>query len=182
MTKTPSLRLKVFKAPFGFYDTIVAVPSRAAALRAWGTRQDLFAWGQAHEVYDRETVAMALAHPGEVLKRAVGSNEPFAVEPTSLPNVPAASARPKLKTIPKPKPKPEKARPPANRTALTRAEASLAAVDTARKAEEATFREQQDALDKARSASQATYVARRKDATAKVVEARGVYRKAGGVD
>ena len=182
MTKTPGRRLKVFQAPFGFFDTIVAVPSRAAALRAWETRQDLFAYDQAHEVHDADTVAMALAHPGVVLKRAIGSSEPFAVEATSLPDVPDAPARSTPKAAAKPKSKPVKAKPPADRTALSRAEASLAEVDAARKSEEADFRQQQEALDDARSAAQAAYVARRKEATAAVVEARGAYRKAGGAD
>jgi len=42
--KLPAKRkLKVFQAQLGFYDTVVAVPGRAAALRAWGVHQDLFA-------------------------------------------------------------------------------------------------------------------------------------------
>ena len=40
-------KLKVFQAQFGFYDTIVAAPSQAAALRAWGVNQNLFASGEA---------------------------------------------------------------------------------------------------------------------------------------
>jgi len=182
MGKTPTGRLKVFQAPFGFYDTIVAVPSRAAALRAWETRQDLFAYGQAHEIDDPVAVAAAVAQPGVVLKRAVGSTEPFAVEATSLPEVPEAPRRPALKAAPKAEAPPKTKAPPADRTALNAAEASLGEVDTARKAEEAAFREQQEALDAARSAAQAGYVARRKAATAAVVEARNAYRKAGGTD
>lgn len=186
MVKTPTRRLKVFQAPFGFYDTIVAVPSRAAALRAWETRQDLFAFGQAREIDDPAAVAAALAQPGVVLKRAVGSNEPFAIKATSLPKIPdmpkrstrkaALNAAPKA-ALPK---KPKAA--PANRSALTRAEVALSQIDTARKAEEADLRRRQDELDAARSAAQAAYVQKRKAATAKVVEARTAYRKAGGTD
>jgi len=182
VTKTPTRRLKVFQAPFGFYDTIVAVPSRAAALRAWETRQDLFAFGQAREIDDPAAVAAALAQPGVVLKRAVGSNEPFAVNATSLPKIPDMPKRSTEKAAPnaaRPK-KPKVA--PANRSALTRAEMALSKIDTARKAEEAALRRRQDELDAARSAAQADYVQKRKAATAKVVEARNSYRKAGGTD
>ena len=180
MSKTPARRLKVFQAPFGFYDTIVAVPSRAAALRAWETRQDLFAFGQAHEVTDPESVAAALAQPGVVLKRAVGSNEPFAEEATSLPDLPDAPQPPALRVATKPITPRRSDAPPADRSALTKAEAALAEIDTARKAEEAGFRMQQQDLDAARTAAQADYVRRRKAATAGVVEARSEYRKAGG--
>jgi hypothetical protein len=180
MSKTPTRRLKVFQAPFGFYDTIVAVPSRAAALRAWETRQDLFAFGQAHEIDDPAAVAAALAQPGVVLKRAVGSTEPYAVEATSLPEVPDAPKRPALKAAPKSNAPSRPKAPPADRSALDRAEAALGELDTARKAEEAAFRKRQEDLDAARSAAQSDYVQSRKAATAAVVEARSAYRKAGG--
>jgi hypothetical protein len=45
LPKTPTRKLKVFQAPFGFFDTILAAPSQAAALRAWGTHRNLFADG-----------------------------------------------------------------------------------------------------------------------------------------
>ena len=73
----PGRRLKVFQAQFGFYDTVVAAPSQAAALRAWGTRQDLFASGDARRATDEAAVAAALAHPETLLRRAVGSADPF---------------------------------------------------------------------------------------------------------
>ena len=41
-------KLKVFQAQFGCYDTVVAAAGQAAALRAWGTRQNLFASGGAN--------------------------------------------------------------------------------------------------------------------------------------
>lgn len=183
MTKTPTRRLKVFQAPFGFYDTVVAVPSRAAALRAWETRQDLFAFGQAREIDDPAVVAAALAQPGVVLKRAVGSNEPFAIKATSLPKIPDIPKRSTGKAAPNKAAPPKKPKlPPADRSALTRAEAALSMVDKARKAEEAELRRRQDELDAARSAAQADYVQKRRAATAKVVEARAAYRKAGGTD
>ena len=83
MSKT--LRLKVFQAQFGFYDSVVAAPSQAAALRAWGTHQNLFADGEAQVTTDEAAVEAAMAHPETPLRRAVGSNDGFALEPTGFP-------------------------------------------------------------------------------------------------
>ena len=182
MSKTPVRRLKVFQAPFGFYDTIVAVPSRAAALRAWGTRQDLFAFGQAHEVDNPESIAAALSQPGVVLKRAIGTNAPVAKEATSLPILPDAPKPKVVKAASKQTAPPRPRAQPPDRGALTRAETSLGAIDKARKAEEAEFHRQQEERDAARAAAQAVYVQRRKAATSAVVAARKAYRKAGGTD
>src|SRR5438045_1623573 len=77
MPKPRAGRLKVFEAQFGFYDTVVAAPSQAAALRAWGTHQNLFASGDARLTTDEGAVRAALAHPEIPLRRALGSNDPF---------------------------------------------------------------------------------------------------------
>ncbi|QTC90285.1 cell envelope biogenesis protein TolA [Brevundimonas goettingensis] len=182
MSKPPKRRLKVFQAPFGFYDTVVAAPSRAAALRAWGTHQDLFASGQAAEISDPETVAIAVRHPEVVLKRAVGSKDAFAVEATSLPDVPAPqpkAARAKPERAPVKAVKPAK---PVDRRALDAAEALVRKVDQDRKAEEARFREREAALEAQRTAAQEAYVVERKAATAALVKAREAFRRAGGSD
>ena len=63
-------RLKVFQVHLGFYDTVVAAPSQAAALRAWGTHQNLFADGQARVTDDPQAIEAALAYPETPLKRA----------------------------------------------------------------------------------------------------------------
>ena len=177
-------RLKVFQAQFGFYDTVVAAPSQAAALRAWGTRQDLFASGEAKVTTEEAAVAAAIAHPETPLRRAVGSSDPFALEPTSLPKVPDAPKRGAgggAKPIPKPKPsKPD--RPPADRSNLDAAEAALKALDERRKTEEAKFRREAEALAERQAKAQSAYVEARKAATAAVVAARAAYRKAGGED
>src|SRR3954454_9611955 len=52
LPKTPPQKLKVFQAQFGFFDTVLAVPSQAAALRAWGTHRNLFATGHAKVATD----------------------------------------------------------------------------------------------------------------------------------
>jgi hypothetical protein len=77
--------LKVFQAQFGFYDSVVAASSQAAALRAWGTHQNLFADGQARVTMDEAAVKAALSHPETPLRRAVGSNDGFELEPANLP-------------------------------------------------------------------------------------------------
>ncbi|MNE37525.1 hypothetical protein D3C80_1313800 [compost metagenome] len=175
-------RLKVFTASLGFYETVVAVPSRAAALRAWGSHQDLFASGLARETQDPELTAAALAQPDIVLKRAVGSSDRFAVEAISLPKVPRRQKPAPVKTMPKPASKPPQPRKPADRRALDAAESKLANVDAARKCEEADLRDRQAALEAERRKAQTAYVEARKAATAAVVEARKAYRDAGGAD
>ncbi len=173
--------LKVFQAQFGFYDTIVAAPSQAAALKAWGIHQNLFASNDARLITDEAAVAAALEHPETPLRRAVGSTEPFQLEPASLPKVPPApkprapKAAAEAKSVPPPK-------PPADRTALDAAELVLRQLDDARKSEEANLCQRQEALDAAKAAAQSAYVGDRKAATAAVVKARNAYRKAGGED
>ena len=79
-------KLKVFRAHLGFYDTVVAVPSKKAALQAWGSRQDLFREGFAKPADDPDAVQDALARPGVVLRRPFGSTERFSENP-GLPRV-----------------------------------------------------------------------------------------------
>lgn len=172
-------KLKVFQAQFGFYDTVVAASSQAAALRAWGTRQNLFASGEARATTDEAAVAAALKRPETPLRRAVGSNDPFQVEPSRLPRVPDSPKDSPDKRATKPKPK-AASKPPADRTALDAAETKLRKLDDDRKREEAEFRRRQDELDDAQTAAQSAYVERRRDATAAIVEARRAYRISGG--
>ena len=177
----PSRKLKVFQAQFGFYDTVVAASSQAAALRAWGTRQNLFASGDARPTTDEAAIAAALEHPEIPLSRAVGSNDPFQLKPANLPNVPDAPKRASAKPATKSKPEPPPT-PPIDRSALDAAEAALHELDDGRKREEADLRRRQAELDEAKAAAQAAYVDARKIATAAVVAARKAYRGAGGED
>ena len=80
-------KLKVFQARIGFYDTVVAAPSQAAALRAWGVRQNLFTEGRAGQSEDAGAREAALARPGTPLRRPIGSNGAFAVHPEGKPVV-----------------------------------------------------------------------------------------------
>lgn len=179
MAKAPTRRLKVFQAQFGFYDSVVAASSQAAALRAWGVHQNLFADGRAKIAENDKAIEAALAHPEVPLRRAVGSTDPFVLEPTSLPKVPDAPKRPAAKPSAKAKPA-APPRPPPDRSALDTAEVNLRKLDEARKREEADFRRRQADLEAERDAAQEQYVKDRKAATAAVVAARDAFRKAGG--
>ncbi|MDQ2859226.1 MAG: hypothetical protein M3T55_00535 [Pseudomonadota bacterium] len=174
-------KLKVFQAQFGFYDTVVAAPSQVAALRAWGVNQNLFASGEAKVTTDEAAISAATAHPETPLRRAVGSSDPFALEPTSLPKVPDAAKKTAIKPAAKAKPAPS-ARPPADRSKLDAAEKTLGELDETRKREEADFRRETEDLETRRVAAQTAYVEARKAATSKVVDARTAFRKAGGAD
>ena len=79
--------LKVFQTEIGFYELIVAAPSQAAALRAWGLHLNLFADGTARMATDERVIAAALAQPGVCLKRGVGSHDAFSLNP-GLPRLP----------------------------------------------------------------------------------------------
>ena len=117
-------KLKVFQAQFGLYDTAVAAASQMAALRAWGTHQNLFASGEAKVTTDDAAIAAALEHPETALRRAVGSNDPFQLEPASLPKVPDAPKRAAAKAAAKSVPAPSE--PPADRHALDAARSEAA--------------------------------------------------------
>jgi hypothetical protein len=173
MPKAPGRRLKVFQAQFGFHDSVVAAPSQAAALRAWGTRQNLFAEGQAHITDEPQAVEAARAHPEVPLRRAIGSDQPFTLAPTSRPAIPDAPKRAGRAVARK--------RPP-DRAKLSAAEASLQRIDEAHKREAAELRRRQARLEEEIAQGQAAYAAKRKAATAAVVRARQAYRKAGGKD
>jgi hypothetical protein len=175
-------RLKVFQAQFGFYDTVVAAPSQVAALRAWGTHQNLFANGDATLTTDEAAIAAALEHPETPLRRPVGSSDPFTLEPTALPKLPDAPKRKKAApAIPRRSSRhATREAPPPDRSTLNAAEADLQKLEEARKREEADLRDRQDELDRERATAQAAYVAARKAAKKRVVVSRNAYLKAGG--
>ena len=66
-------RLKVFVTSDGLTDYVVATTSKVKALAAWGSHQDLFKTGLAHETDDPELVKAATAKPDEVLRKPAGS-------------------------------------------------------------------------------------------------------------
>ena len=178
---TKARRLKVFQAQFGFYDSVVAAPSQPAALRAWGTHQNLFADGQARVTTDTAAVAAALAHPEVPLRRPLGSTGAFEVEPTALPTVPdlpkSVSPRPKSDAKAKQRPK-----PPPDRSSLDAAERAVADLDAGRKAEEKVLKQRQEDLDAEIVAAREAYLTDRKAAKNALAAEREAYRKAGGAD
>lgn len=70
-------KLKTFTTSIGFFDLAVAAPSMKAALEAWGSGPNLFKRGFAQETSDPAIVAATMAHPGVVLRRAVGTDSKF---------------------------------------------------------------------------------------------------------
>jgi hypothetical protein len=66
-------RLKVFVTSDGLTDYIVATTSKAKALAAWGSHQDLFKTGHARQTDDPALVKAASQQPGEVLRRPAGT-------------------------------------------------------------------------------------------------------------
>jgi colicin import membrane protein len=134
MAKAPR-KLKVFRTQIGFHELAVATGSRAAALRAFGARQDLFALGLAAETDDSDVVAVTTAQPDVVLKRPVGSDLPFGTE-AARPRIadvdpggvdPPAEERREKKAETAPPPKKEKPKP--DRSKLKAAEERLATLE-----------------------------------------------------
>ncbi|NGM49313.1 hypothetical protein G5B46_06815 [Caulobacter sp. 602-2] len=179
MAKAPAKRrLKVYRAQFGFHDSVVAAPNQAAALAAWGTRQNLFAEGAASLVTDATVVEAALAHPGTPLRRAVGSTRGYSLEP-DLPEVPEAPrAKPKLKVVEKAAP--SAPRPKPDRRALDKAEKVLARINQRRIDDEADIARRRTALEAEDEASKARWREDRRKAEKAVVAARRAFTDAGG--
>src|ERR1051326_7720112 len=111
-------RLKVFQAHLGFFDTVVAAPSRAAGLKAGAWRQNLFRGGQARPASDSAAITAALAKPGIVLRRPIGTNGPFSENP-SLRQVPKAPKKAPEKQKPAQKPSHAAGKPRAGPIART---------------------------------------------------------------
>lgn len=85
-------RLKVFVTSDGLTDYIVATTSKVKALEAWGSHQDLFKTGLAHETDDPELAKAAAAQPGEVLRRPAGTRGELAKLKPAKPKKAAAKS------------------------------------------------------------------------------------------
>jgi hypothetical protein len=70
-------KLKTYQTSLGFFDQAIAAPSMKAALEAWGADSNLFHQGAAKESDDPDVIAAAMAKPGVVLRRPVGTDRPF---------------------------------------------------------------------------------------------------------
>ena len=180
--KAGARKLKVFQARFGFHDSVVAAPSRTAALRAWGMHQDLFADDEAAVATDTGAVKTALEHPGVPLRRLAGTTDPFELDPTGLPTVPDRPKSRAPKASRAAQAKAERCRPPADRGALTDAESALAKLEADHKREDADLRRRQDELAAERIRAKQAYGESRRAAAAEVAAAHQAYRKAGGRD
>ncbi|UDL95101.1 hypothetical protein LGH83_02280 [Lichenihabitans sp. PAMC28606] len=188
--------LKVYQAQFGFYDSVVAAANQKAALRAWGTHQNLFAEGQAHVATDEAAIAAALSQPDVPLKRAVGSTDPFGLKP-GLPQIPdlppsrekkaarrqaapATAAAQVVRASPKPAPKPQP--PPPDRRRLDAAEAAMRTLEDERHRQTQAFEQRRTELARDVAEAQSRWDARKRAAQKDFDAADGAYRKAGGTD
>jgi hypothetical protein len=190
MAKSATRKLKVFQTRIGFHDYVVASPSRAAALRAWGTRRDLFAQGLADVATDPAVVEAALAHPETALKRPAGSSQPFSIDP----------AQPKIAEVDpdgerqSAASRPGAARRRPDRGKLTAAEAELARIDGEYERGAKRIREKLQAIDVAEAdlrkrratlkqqdeEEKREWRRRRSKAEEVVEQERQAYRRAGG--
>ena len=152
-------RLKVFCATSGFHDSIVAAPSRPAALKAWGARTDLFSMGVARQVTDPKLIKQALAKPGEVISLSRTGKQ-------------GKTAAPSRKAAKKPK-----ARPP-SRARLDAAEKRLEQLDSKQAKERDAIERELAALTRKRDQLDKRHAKARRAAEEKIEEARDAYRTA----
>jgi colicin import membrane protein len=131
-------KLKTYQTSQGFYDLAVATPSMKAALEAWGSKQNLFHQGFAKETEDSEVVAAAMAKPGVVLRRPVGTEQPFR-EHADLPTIESLDIHPRKSKTPSSQrtPKPAKTDEKAPRQAALAYERERERRETQRQKEEA---------------------------------------------
>jgi hypothetical protein len=147
-------RLKVFVTSDGLTDYVVAASSKPKALAAWGSHQDLFKTGLAHETDDPELVTAATAKPGEVLRRPAGTRSELAkLKPAkAAPSSRAAAA----------KPEPAKRGPsPAALRKVADLEKRLADLDAEHRAAIARLERERIALDRQAEALEAEHAAKR---------------------
>jgi hypothetical protein len=148
-------RLKVFCTTSGFYDHVVAAPSRPAALKAWGAKTDLFSMGVARQVSDPKIEKKALERPGEVIRLKRSGEE-----------APAPKQSPK-----------HRAKPP-SRAKLKAAEDRLARLAAKQDKELAAIERDLTALEKKRDQLASRHSKARRSAEEKVETERGTYQAA----
>jgi hypothetical protein len=137
--------LKTFVTSVGFFDLAVATPSMKAALDAWGFRHNAFQQGFASETGDTKIIKAATARPGVVLRRPVGTSEPFAEEAElpkgfSLPKMgsaPQAVGRKTARSVKTKRPAGSKSEDEASKASILSFKAEKAKRDQRRAKEEA---------------------------------------------
>jgi hypothetical protein len=171
-------KLKVFRTAVGFRDAYVAAPSKAAALRAWGTDKDLFARGGAELVTDETLQEEPLSKPGEVIYRTRGSLEEQIAALGTLPN---RKSKPQV-AEPQDRPaKPsKKTKPRPSRAKLEAAEQALGELENEREEAEAAMRERERALAAERDTMEARFAQRAERLKAAESKAREAYQAALG--
>jgi len=166
-------KLKVFRTPIGFHDAYVAVPSRKAALEAWGADANIFAQGIAEEITDPKLMEEPLARPGEVIKRVRGTHEEHVAALGK--NAP----RPKAKAAEAPKPKARaKPRPKPSRDELDAAENALEKAEKKQRKALAKIDDEIHALERERRELQRKHERERDKLGQDVERARSAYEKA----
>jgi hypothetical protein len=133
---------------------VVAASSKPKALAAWGSHQDLFKTGLAHETDDPELVAAATAQPGEVLRRPADARAALArLKPAK--KTPAAKAAPS-------KAEPVKAAPsPAALKKVADLERRLSDLDAGHAAARADLERRRAELERQAEALEAEHAAKR---------------------
>ncbi|MDB5734866.1 MAG: cell envelope biosis protein TolA [Alphaproteobacteria bacterium] len=147
-------KLKTYLTQSGFYDLAVAAPSMQAALEAWGFTHNVFHQGFAAETDDPDIVAAALAAPGIVLKRAVGTSDPFQEHAAPPKSLPAAAGSPKPASRPKKVPPPRSARE-SSRAAILSFEKAKAAREEKQAREREALERRQASRDRAVATAEA---------------------------
>ena len=179
VAKARQPRLKVFQANLGFYESVVAAPSQAAALSAWGVRQDLFAEGEAHLATGAKSASAALAHPGQPLRRALGSKAPFEIDPASAPSIAGKRTRGRASAPVASRPAKPAPEPP-DRSGLDSAQAALQAMDQDYEHQLAVFERRRHLLDAEEAAAMKSYGRQRAKALSAVERARRAFVEGGG--
>ena len=158
-------RLKVFSTSNGLTESLIAVSSKAKALEAWGSRQDLFKQGLARETDDPASVELALARPGEVVTRSVLEAGALEAALAALPKTKKDKAKPG---------KPEKKRGP-SKEALERVaklEAKLADHDARHRDALTELDRRRAELDDEERRLRGAYAAKRRDLDQRLSAAR----------
>jgi len=167
-------KLKTFVTNLGFFDLAVATPSMKAALDAWGLRRNAFEKGFAKQTDDPKIVAATMAKPGAVLRRPVGTNEPYrehAQLPMSLPIPEIGAAKHRAETAPKQQKKQQSARTAKSERAAVNAFArEKAKRDKSRTKGEVAARKEQERVDRAVAKAQSTMDKARKRHEAALAE------------
>lgn len=144
-------KLKVFTWSDGFHAFTVATSSRPKALKAWGSKQDLFATGLASQLSGGPDYEIAVASPGKVIERglAVDIGKIEKAEP-KLPKGPSKAKRDKIEKL----------------------QAALAKLDNAHQSTVIDLDARQEALDAERQRVEIEYKQARKGLTSELRKAR----------